>query len=344
MSKLKSGKSDLYKLSKHSIFQIGFFLILFGSVAFASYFVILKAANAVIQYTDGIVYNGRNQIFNSKTEKFESEQMGYRKSIDSKQSEKLIVPNFYFKWAIDIGENDDNRTRYWINPTISVLFPSLLTGLMLSLWLSAFLPGNFGFIRQKIEREIFIQLDKLYYKRYGVNINDNHHEVAEEIMEADIRRMRELSKEYEMLFDELNVIRKALLWHNSSMIGSIVSSINALIFYMKFYFTEKYSNTVMGMVYIGAAVLIIIIGMRGLKFIPSTEPTFVLFALGLEFSLLLTYAFTLMLSKQENTQDYDSSNSNNNNILSAHDLDNAVEIENLLRMFIKDVQKKPENK
>ena len=342
---MAQSKTDLYKLSKHSLFQMGFFLIIFGVLVFVSYYFILIGANVLIQSTGGIVYNGSNKIFNIKENIWVNEdEEGYHKSKESKSSDPKIKPNFYFKWAIDIGESEESRTRYWLNPAISVVFPSFLTGLIIALWLSSFFKGPFGFIRQKIERELLIQLDKLYLKRYGINIHDNQNEIAEEIIDADLRRLHELSKEYEMPYDELNILRKALIWRKDNLLLSMFSSVNALFFYMKFYFTEKYNNTVMGMVYIGAAVLIFFFCMCGLKFIPSTEPTLVFFALGLEFSLLLTYAFTLMLSKQENNLANENNQTGNSNILSAHDLDNAVEIENLLRMFIKDVQKNPESK
>ncbi len=335
----KSENSDLYKLSKHSIFQIGFFLILFLVLILLAYHLILSGAGRLIQWTGGAVYNENSFVHQKSNISIPGDTI-LPKHMESKSSEKKVKPDFYLKWAIDIGETMDNQTRYWLNPAIAVFFPTLLTAIIIALWMSTFLPGNLGFIRQKIDREILIQLDKLYFKRYGVSINENHNEIAEEIIEADLRRMHELSKEYDMLFDELNTLRKALLWRKDNIIISMATSVYALFFYMKFYFTERYNNTVMGMVYIGAAVLIIIIGMRGLKFIPSTEPTLVFFALGLEFSLLLTYAFTLMLSKQENNQPNDNNQNSNSNILSAHDLDNAVEIENLLRMFISDAEKK----
>ena len=74
---------------------------------------------------------------------------------------------------------------------------------------------------------------------------------------------------------------------------------DAMKFYMREYFTDRYSNTILGLVYMGAAVLIIVIGIRGLKFLPSTDPSVVLSALGLEFMLLVTYAAVLMYGRSE---------------------------------------------
>jgi hypothetical protein len=73
--------------------------------------------------------------------------------------------------------------------------------------------------------------------------------------------------------------------------------------YMKFHFTEHYSNTVQGLAYAGAAFLIIMIGIRGLKFIPAVKPSPILMALGVEFSLLCLLALTLMYTEEEERTD-----------------------------------------
>jgi hypothetical protein len=51
--------------------------------------------------------------------------------------------------------------------------------------------------------------------------------------------------------------------------------------------TSVYENNVQGWAYVGAALLIVIIGFRGIKWIPKNEPTLLLFGLWLEFSLLV---------------------------------------------------------
>jgi hypothetical protein len=88
------------------------------------------------------------------------------------------------------------------------------------------------------------------------------------------------------------------------------------------------------MVYVGAAVLIVIIGLRGLKFIPATEPSLVFFALGLEFSLLITYAITLMYSKPDEVIDLKVNQTNNEVIALGKEFSEAKELESLLRVFI----------
>ncbi len=73
--------------------------------------------------------------------------------------------------------------------------------------------------------------------------------------------------------------------------------------YMRFHFTEEYSNIVTGMAYGGAAFLIIVVGVRGLKFIPASKPSFILFALGVEFTMLTLLAVTMIFTMEEERTD-----------------------------------------
>ena len=73
--------------------------------------------------------------------------------------------------------------------------------------------------------------------------------------------------------------------------------------YMKFHFVETYSNGVTGLAYAGAAFLIIVVGVRGLKFIPAVKPSPILFALGIEFSMLCLLALALLYTEEEERTD-----------------------------------------
>jgi hypothetical protein len=73
--------------------------------------------------------------------------------------------------------------------------------------------------------------------------------------------------------------------------------------YMAHHFTEKYSNNVTGLAYFGAAILIVIIGIRGLKFIPATKPSLILAAISLEGALLALLAFGLVYTEGEERMD-----------------------------------------
>jgi len=72
---------------------------------------------------------------------------------------------------------------------------------------------------------------------------------------------------------------------------------------MAHHFTEKYSNNVTGLAYFGAAILIVIIGIRGLKFIPATKPSLILAAISLEGTLLALLAFGLVYTEGEERMD-----------------------------------------
>ncbi len=79
--------------------------------------------------------------------------------------------------------------------------------------------------------------------------------------------------------------------------------LGGLRLYMAHHFTEKYSNNVTGLAYFGAAILIVIIGIRGLKFIPATKPSLILAAISLEGSLLALLAFGLVYTEEEERVD-----------------------------------------
>jgi hypothetical protein len=64
----------------------------------------------------------------------------------------------------------------------------------------------------------------------------------------------------------------------------------------------NYENNVQGWAYIGAALLIGLIGLRGMKIIPKEHPSYLLFGLELEFSLLLLLGSVLFFKPEESRQ------------------------------------------
>ena len=77
----------------------------------------------------------------------------------------------------------------------------------------------------------------------------------------------------------------------------------SLRLYMAHHFTERYANNVTGFAYGGAAILIIVVGIRGLKFIPAARPSVMLFAILLEFTLLALMAVSLFYTEEEERMD-----------------------------------------
>ncbi len=274
-------------------------------------------------YLEGIVYNG-NEIVASDTYNTSKEKMTHYLTL----------------WAIDIYKNTPQEARYWFEPITSLFIPSTIFGVGLAIFVTSLLPSNIGFMKQKIEREIANMLTKIAFHQYNQIVEEEPKEISDQIINASLREIHTLSDRWKINIEDLKALRKALIWRNSNIFYKVLHINDGITMYMRFYFTVQYSNTVLGFVYIGAAVLIIIIGLRGLKFIPSTQPSLVFFALGLEFSLLITYAFTLMYGKQEDDNEMTSSEGVDGvSLLGSSKPVNSKEIENLLRVFIKSSNK-----
>ena len=247
------------------------------------------------------------------------------------------MTNYFTLWAIDIYKKTPQEARYWFEPVTSFFIPSLIMGTGISIAITSVIPQRLGLMRQKIEREIANFLSKIALKEYDNCGDDAPYEIIDMILAANLREMHALADKWEFNIEDLKILRKAIIWNNSNIFYRIVHLNHGLTIYMRYYFTVKYANTILGFVYMGAAVLIIIIGMRGIKFIPSTQPSLIFCSLGLEFSMLITYAFTLMYERPEEDADKQDKNSEAlPNLFGAQNKSvNTKEIENLLKVFIK---------
>ncbi len=107
-------------------------------------------------------------------------------------------------------------------------------------------------------------------------------------------------KEYfsDFVLKEIEDTRDGLKWRKNHFI-----LMSGLRLYMAHHFTEKYSNNVTGLAYGGAAFLIVAVGIRGLKFIPAQQPSLILLAISLEFSMLMLLAITLIYTEEEERSD-----------------------------------------
>jgi hypothetical protein len=262
---------------------------------------------------------------------------GKMTAINKDRKELKTQTDYYTRWEIIIYKGSEQEASYWFNPILSLFMPITLFSFLLSLMLSSILPIKIGLMRHKIEREIFNTIDGLHLKVNKHYSEDNNTSIEQMILKADTLGILNLADDWDISAEDLRYIQTALKWKNGNSLHRIVNTWKALKFYLRFYFTDKYSNVVLGLVYIGAAVLIIIIGMRGLKFIPSTQPSLVFFALGLEFSVLLTYAFTVIYSRSDNEQNTQTSTKNNDVVpMLSSEFGNSKEVENLLRAFLRE--------
>jgi hypothetical protein len=244
----------------------------------------------------------------------------------------IVQNSYYTGWSVLAFPDTAGETEYWFNPLLA-LFPLIVAvGMIAGVYLTALLPQKIGFMRQKIEREIINFLDRISRIKYGEHTESELREIVDEILRADVRQLHDYAEEYGVSFDELDVLRDALRWREGGLFYKILNIQQAITYYLRVYYTQQYGNAILGWVYVGAAVLIIIIGVRGLKFIPASSPSIILFALALEFVMLIFYAITVIYSKQEDTPENHPPQMQSGQPVSA--LGNAAEVENLLKVFI----------
>lgn len=122
---------------------------------------------------------------------------------------------------------------------------------------------------------------------------------------TDIVKFRNITlysriKDYfsDFVLKEIEDTKDGLLWRRNHFLV-----FKGLRLYMAHHFTEKYSNNVTGLAYGGAAFLIVAVGVRGLKFIPATKPSFILLAIFLEFTMLAMLSITLIYTEEEERMD-----------------------------------------
>lgn len=308
-----------FELTEHNTAQIFLFIFLTISFVILIFLLMLPFLQMILEVTlMGKVYNSGELVSYYITSK-----------------EPLVRTSYFLSWAVDIFHKTPEESRYWFNPLLSISFLSLTFGVGFSVVVSALLPGKFGYISQKIEREIANFINQIASEKFGFYTEKEHQIILQEINRADIRNMHLYVDEWKMPLEDLKALYKAIKWMESNFMYKLFHLNDGLIMYMRYHFSVKYGNTVLGLVYIGAAVLIIIIGLRGLKFIPPTQPSLVLFALGLEFSLLIAYAFTLMYTKSEEEGLKDLFSKSSSKQLLGDEFGSSKEIESLLKVFIK---------
>jgi hypothetical protein len=128
------------------------------------------------------------------------------------------------------------------------------------------------------------------------DVFDNDTDIVFFRNEAIYTRIKEFFSDFVVI--EIIDLKNGLLWRRNRL-----HMTKGFRLYMSHHFTEKYSNLVTGLAYGGAAFLIVAVGIRGLKFIPATRPSFILLAISLEFMLLSLLAVTLMYTEEEERMD-----------------------------------------
>jgi len=212
----------------------------------------------------------------------------------------------WYEWRLVVDANgggpyarEIDAKEYLFNPMLALAPITLAMGFLVASLVSALLPPRVGLLRKNLEREISQALERLAVQVYGVAVGSAETlTLAERIRSASLEELGALATEYGTSADELILLQRAVPWASGG-VRRLFSLPSAVRLYLRNHFTVEYEQAVLGSIYVGAAVLIIIIGLRGLQFIPKERPSLVLFAIALEFVLLIAYAVTLMFSPSQ---------------------------------------------
>ncbi|GBD04814.1 hypothetical protein HRbin20_00383 [bacterium HR20] len=212
----------------------------------------------------------------------------------------------WYEWRLVVDANgggpyarEIDAKEYLFNPMLALAPITLAMGFLVASLVSALLPPRVGLLRKNLEREISQALERLAVQVYGVAVGSAETlTLAERIRSASLEELGALATEYGTSADELILLQRAVQWASGG-VRRLFSLPSAVRLYLRNHFTVEYEQAVLGSIYVGAAVLIIIIGLRGLQFIPKERPSLVLFAIALEFVLLIAYAVTLMFSPSQ---------------------------------------------
>jgi len=219
---------------------------------------------------------------------------------------RIDFVNRWYEWRLVVDLNsggiynrDLEAKVYLFNPMLALAPVTIAMGFVVASIVSALLPPSVGLLRKNLEREIAQALHQLAENVYGIASQPLvAEEIALRIRTATTVQLHDIATEYGTSTDDLLLLQRALLWQSGGL-RRIVFLASAVRLYLRNHFTIEYEQAVLGSIYVGAAVLIIIIGLRGLQFIPKERPSLVLFAIALEFVLLIAYAVTLMFSPSQ---------------------------------------------
>ena len=312
---MTSSRFQYIELRKSSVLQLIFFFAVFLAVASISFRVlIIPLAESVFEdsFKARVIKEGENlnQWTNWKVET---------------EPARVSKNNSY-------GNEEESKT-YFFDPVLATLPLVLAAGAFIAVIASSVVSIRLGLIRQKIEREIINALHAYARIEYGEHTENDLTELSDTIRRADIHKLHELEEHWHTSVSDLEIVQAAIVWRHRSLVGRIVHLLDAIALYMRNHFTVRYENPVLGMIYIGAAVLIIIIGLRGLQFIPKDSPSLVLFAICLEFILLIVYAATLMYTKASEEEESDGGASDLASMFASGSGASSQQAEKLLRMF-----------
>jgi hypothetical protein len=190
------------------------------------------------------------------------------------------------------------QTLYFINPYIAFFPLHVFVASLLAFLLSMFLPAHsdIAWIRKKLNREIE-HIYSLLRKQF-----EAHNVDFAEMIQLPLHKREELLRFTtlpEVVIFELADYIAVRDWVDKKARNPFIP----LKFFFRYRISASYGNIIQGLVSGGAAILIFVIGLRGLKLIPAEEPSLILMALSIEFILLIILMITFAGSAQEERLD-----------------------------------------
>ena len=218
--------------------------------------------------------------------------------LDMTGVERTVEKDGYAKPASDwvvkaetLGEHPIN-----IKPWVTFGIFSIFFGFIMGVIITAMLPRQIGLISNKIERVIHDTIEKIDDQTGDKVSREEIERVTSPNSKDDLTP---IAKEFgPVIVSEIEDVRNANKWKRNKILF-----MKGLRLYMVRHFSEHYSNNIQAFAYGGAAILIVVIGIRGLKFIPPTQPSILLLAISLEFTMLLLLAVTLYYTEEEQRMD-----------------------------------------
>lgn len=189
-------------------------------------------------------------------------------------------------------------TLFFINPSLAFSPLYVFLSGILAFLLSLFFPatGKLSWIRGSL-MNVYRQMEFLLRKQF-----DSHY-LDFEALKALPPGERELQIRTSTLPDVVISELEDFLAIGRWMEGRSRNPIHPLKFYFRYHISPKYGNLIQGLVSGGAAILIFVIGLRGLKLIPPEEPSLILMSLSIEFILLIILMINFAGSAQEERLD-----------------------------------------
>lgn len=192
---------------------------------------------------------------------------------------------------------DTEQTLYFVNPYFAFLPLHIFLAGLVAFLISMFLPsGNLAWVRGKLMRE-YDRVGSLLEKQF-----DAHDVDFQAILNADRDRREQMLRFTtlpQVVLSEIEDYNAVHRWVK----GETSNPFIPVAFYFRYRISASYGNLIQGLVSGGAAILIFVIGLRGLKLIPQEEPSLILMALSIEFILLIVLMVTFAGSAQEERLD-----------------------------------------